>query len=104
MTHKLRGVRVEEYTYYVNILRQNVSLETWIWRQIVTLQAANTKYKWPPYATDRNPPIKIFCVRHCLTVTPLLKKNKTYTYFDKTAWQNASKKSATEGIMLTAVF
>jgi len=28
MTHKLRGVRVEEYTYYVNILRQNVGLET----------------------------------------------------------------------------
>jgi len=28
MTHKLRGVRVEEYAYYVNNLRQNVGLET----------------------------------------------------------------------------
>jgi len=28
MTHKLRGVRVDEYAYYVNKLRQNVSLET----------------------------------------------------------------------------
>jgi len=26
--HKLRGVRVEEYAYYVKKLRQNVSLET----------------------------------------------------------------------------
>jgi len=28
MTHKLRGVGVEEYAYYVNKLRQNVGLET----------------------------------------------------------------------------
>jgi len=28
MTHKMRGVRVEEYAYYVNKLRQNVGLET----------------------------------------------------------------------------
>jgi len=35
MTQKM-GVRVEEYAYYVNKLRQNVGLETWIWRQIVT--------------------------------------------------------------------
>jgi len=28
MTHQKRGVRVEEYAYYVNKLRQNVSLET----------------------------------------------------------------------------
>jgi len=28
MTHKIRGVRVEEYTNYVNKLRQNVGLET----------------------------------------------------------------------------
>jgi len=39
MTHKIRGVRVEEYAYYVNKLRQNVGLETWIWRQIVTKSA-----------------------------------------------------------------
>ena len=28
MTHKIRGVRVEEYAYYVNKIRQNVGLET----------------------------------------------------------------------------
>jgi len=28
MTHKIRGVDVEKYAYYVNKLRQNVSLET----------------------------------------------------------------------------
>jgi len=28
MTHKIRGGRVEEYTYYVNKLRPNVGLET----------------------------------------------------------------------------
>jgi len=35
--------------YYVNKLRQNVGLETWKWRQVVTSQAAQTKYKWSPY-------------------------------------------------------
>jgi len=30
MTHKLRGVRVEEYAYYVKQLRQNVGLDTLI--------------------------------------------------------------------------
>jgi len=64
MTHKIRGVRVEEYAYYVNKLRRNVGLETLIWRQIVTSQTAHTKYKWLPYATEWNPPMKIFCVRH----------------------------------------
>ena len=53
------------HTYYVNKLCQNVGFETGTWRQIVTSQRANTKSKWPPYATDRNPPMKIFCVRHC---------------------------------------
>jgi len=28
MTHKIRGVRVKEYVYYVNKLRQNVGWET----------------------------------------------------------------------------
>jgi len=49
-------MRVDEYAYYVNKLRQNVGLETWKWRQIVTSQTAYTKYKWPPYATEWNPP------------------------------------------------
>jgi len=28
MTHKLRGVRAEEYEYYVNKFRENVGLQT----------------------------------------------------------------------------
>jgi len=55
--------------YYVIKLRQNVGLETRLWRQIATSQIAHTKYKWPPYATQGNPPMKIVCVRQCLTVT-----------------------------------
>jgi len=55
MAHKIRGLRVEEYAYYDNKLRQNVGLETWKWRQIVTSQRAHPKYKWPPYATEWNP-------------------------------------------------
>ena len=52
MTHKLREVDAEKYAYYVNKLRQNVGLETWTWRQIVTSQRAHTKYKWPSYDTE----------------------------------------------------
>jgi len=59
------GVDVEKYAYYVNKLRQNVGLETWKWRQIVTSQTAHTKCKWSPYDPEPNPPMKIFCVRHC---------------------------------------
>jgi len=58
-------VRVDECAYYVNKLRQNVGMETWIWRHIVTSQTAHTKCKWSPYATEWTPPMKIFCVRHC---------------------------------------
>jgi len=57
---KIRGVRVEEYAYYVNKLPQNVGLETWIWRQIVTPQRAYTKYKSPPYFIERTPPRENF--------------------------------------------
>jgi len=49
---------VEEYAYYVNKLRQIVSLETLILRKIVTSETAHTKYKWSPYATEWNPPWK----------------------------------------------
>jgi len=52
MTNKLRGVRAEEYANCVNKFREKVSLETLIWRQIVTSQTAHTKYKWPLNATD----------------------------------------------------
>ena len=60
MTHKIWGVHVEEYAYYVNKLRQNVGLETWKWRQIVTSQTAHTKCKWPPYDPEPNPPNENF--------------------------------------------
>jgi len=43
MTHKLRGVRVDEYACYANKLRQNVGLERYIRRQIVTSQTAHIK-------------------------------------------------------------
>ena len=56
MTHELWVVRVEEYAYCVNKFREIVGLDTWIWRQIVASQTAHTKYKWPPYAFEWNPP------------------------------------------------
>jgi len=59
MTHKIRGVDVEKYAYYVNNLRQHVGLETWLWRQIVTSQTAHIKYKWTPYAT-KSVALKVF--------------------------------------------
>jgi len=55
-THTIKGVDVEKCAYYVNKLRQNVGLETWKWRQIVTSQTAHTKYKWPPYDPERKLP------------------------------------------------
>ena len=57
---KIRRLCAEEYAYYVNKLR----LKTWLWRQIVTSQTTHLKCKWPPSATEWNPPMKIFCVRH----------------------------------------
>jgi len=32
----------------------------------VTSQTAHNKYKWLPYVTEWNTPMKIFCVRHWL--------------------------------------
>jgi len=55
---KISGVDVEKYAYYVNKLRQNVGLETWKRRRIVTSQRAHTKYKCPPYDPERTPPWK----------------------------------------------
>jgi len=63
MTHKIKGMRVEKYAYYVNKLSQNVGLETF-WRQIVTSQTEHTIYKWLPRYWMKSP-MKIFCVRHC---------------------------------------
>jgi len=45
MTHKVTGVRVDEYVSYVNTPCQNVDVETLILRQIVTSQTPHTKYK-----------------------------------------------------------
>jgi len=50
-----KNMRVQNYAYYVNKLRQNVGWETWIWRQIVTSQRPHTTKKWLPYATEWNP-------------------------------------------------
>ena len=74
MTHKIWGVCVEEYAYYFNKLRQNVGLETLIWRQIVKSQTAHTKDKWPPYASEWNLPMKITCVRHWAGVLEMAEK------------------------------
>ena len=59
MTHKIKGMRVEKYAYYVNKLSQNVGLETF-WRQIVTSQTEHTIYNWLPHVTEWNPPWKFF--------------------------------------------
>ena len=48
-----------KYAYYVNKRRQNVSLETWIWRH--KQRTPNTNEHHMPL---NETPIKIFCVRH----------------------------------------
>ena len=60
LTHKLRGVRVEDNAYYVKKHRQNFGLVTWTWCQILTSQIADTKYKWPPSTIEWNPPHENF--------------------------------------------
>ena len=69
MICKIRGGRVNEYAYYVNKLRQNVGLETWIWRRIVTSQRPHTTNNKSPYATE-DPPWKFSAYA---TVGPLSK-------------------------------
>jgi len=41
---------------------------------------------------------------HISSNRPFPKKYKIYAYFDRTALQNASRKSATEGITLISAF
>ena len=53
--------------YYVKKFRQNFGLETCKWRQIVTSQTANTKYKWPPYDPESTPPHENFLRTPLLT-------------------------------------
>jgi len=62
IVYKIRGVRVEEYAYYVNKLRQNIGLE-WTWRH--KQRAPNTNDHHMPL---NEIPMKIFCVRHCFYV------------------------------------
>jgi len=37
---------MKKCAYYLNKLRQSVSLEIGLWRQIMTSQTAHTKYKY----------------------------------------------------------
>jgi len=69
-------VRVEEDACYVNKLPQNVGLETWIWRQIVTSQRAHTKYKSPPYVIEWNPLHENF-LRTLLNKSTIIQMQKT---------------------------
>jgi len=75
MAHKLREVRVEEYAYYVNKLRQNVGLETWIWRH--KERTPNTNDHHMPLI--ETPLMKIFCARHCSRPWPILPMRKSVT-------------------------
>jgi len=69
--------------YYVDKLRQNVGLETWQWRQIVKSQAAQTKYKWPPYDPYPKRPHENFLRTPLLGAglrNPEILKNQTNEY------------------------
>ena len=91
MTHKISGVRVEEYAYYyVNKLRQNVGLETRIWRQIVTSQRPYTTNKWPPYATEWTPPHEHF------PHTSLLRRRRLWISRD-TTWRRDGEPEVPDG-------
>ena len=69
MTHKIRIVGVKEYEYYVNKLRQNV-----IWKHGYDVKMWRHK-QHTPNTNDYHmplreiPPMKIFCVRHCSTIS-----------------------------------
>ena len=77
MTHKIKGGDVEKYAYYFNRIRQSVGLETWKWRQVVTLQTAHTKYIWPLY--DPQP-------KHPHESTPLPMTTRTEFIVLKVLW------------------
>jgi len=57
---------VEEYAYYVNKLRENVGLGTWIWRQIVTSQ------KRAPNTNDHHMPLNETTDKGNFLRTPLV--------------------------------
>jgi len=95
MTHEIRGVLVEEYANYVNKLRQNVGLEIWIWRQIVTPQTAHIKYKWPSYAIDRTPPYENFLCTPLVLSTFDISVN---SYRLRNAWPEISLCVCADGV------
>jgi len=84
-------VRAEENAYYVNKLRQNVGLETWIWRQIVTSQTGHTKYKWAQHATEWKPLHENFLRTPLKRAYVQLIKSTTRRYFQKRQHDSAWK-------------
>jgi len=62
------GRRVEECAYYVNKFHQNVGLETWIWRQIVTSERPHTRNKRAPYFLRTPLTINVLSVVFCVSV------------------------------------
>ena len=62
----IRRVRMEEYAY---IWCQQTLPKRWFANMNITsnCDVTNSPYQIqiPPYATEWNPPMKIFCVRHC---------------------------------------
>ena len=91
VTHKISGVDVEKYAYYVNKLHQNVGLETWKWRQIVTSQTAHTKYKWSPYDPQPKPPPWKFSVYATVSENVLYFKVVTKSYLLKVCLWSSKK-------------
>jgi len=67
MTHKIRGVRVEEYAYYVNKLRQSVGLETWMTSSCDVTNHAH-QIQMATISHWMKPPMKSFYVRHRLRI------------------------------------
>jgi len=59
-------VRVEAYAHYVNKLRQNVGLETWLYDVKLWRHKQRTSNTNDTLDNWMNAPMKIFCVRHCL--------------------------------------
>ena len=76
---------MEKCAYYVNKLRQNVGLETGLWRQFVTSQTAHTKYKWLRYAAEWNPHHEKFLR------TPLFDTQVQMQYYSTDGFKLANK-------------
>jgi len=64
-----REVRVEEHVSCVNQFRENVGLETWIWRQSWRHKQRTPNTNDHHIPLNVTPSIKIFCVRHYSSLT-----------------------------------